>query len=71
MIDYILAIYMNNEPQYIGTFINCHDAEAYVRTCYPEYDSICQHRDYIHLPVDLKEKFFVPYPNGTWETVTH
>ena len=71
MLDYILAIYLNGAPQYIGTFTSCDDAEAYVRTYYPEHDSLCQHRDYIYLPLDLQEKFFVPYPNGTWESVTH
>ena len=71
MLDYILAIYLNGTPQYIGTFQDCYDAEEYVRSYYPGHDSICQHRDYIYLPLNLKEKFFVPRPNGTWETVTY
>lgn len=71
MLDYILAIYLNGTPQYIGTFQDCYDAEEYVRSYYPEHDSICQHRDYIYLPLNLQEKFFVPQPNGTWETVTY
>ena len=71
MLDYILAIYLNGTPQYIGTFQDCYDAEEYVRSYYPENDSICQHRNYIYLPLNLQERFFVPLPNGTWETVTY
>lgn len=68
MLDYILAVYLNSEPEYVGTFIDCHDAEKYVRMHYPNHNSICQYREYIVLPADLKEKFYVPYPahNGTY-----
>lgn len=71
MFDYILVIYLNSTPHYVGTFPNCHQAEHYVRAIYPLYDSACQHRNYIYLPKKLKEKFFIEYPNNKFVSIEH
>lgn len=60
MLDYILVIYLKtHEPHYVGTFESCDYAERYVREYYPTFDSGCQHRDYIYLPKDLREKHII------------
>lgn len=60
MLDYILIIYLKgHEPHYVGTFENCNYAEQYVREYYPEFDSGCQHRKYIYLPKNLREKYIL------------
>jgi hypothetical protein len=70
MLDYILVIYLNLEPQYIGTFQDCHTAHEFVIDRYPEFDSGCLHRNYINLPLDLEEKYYIISPQGKivkWE----
>jgi hypothetical protein len=60
MIDYILVIYLQaHDPHYVGTFENCDDAEKYARHYYTQFDSGCQHRDYIYLPKDLREEYII------------
>lgn len=66
MIDYILVIYLSTTPQYIGTFQDCFAAERYVRQVYPEYNSSCLYRDYINIPKDLQEHFFIEQPDGSF-----
>jgi hypothetical protein len=69
MLAYILVIYMGATPNYIGTFQDCFTAERYVRQVYPEYNSSCLHRNYINLPKDLQEHFFIEQPDGKFVTL--
>jgi len=59
MLNYILVIYLNLEPQYIGTFQDCQTAHEFVTERYAEFDSGCLHRDYINLPLNLQESFYM------------
>ncbi|MGA1048919.1 MAG: hypothetical protein ACO3UU_13000 [Minisyncoccia bacterium] len=57
--EFVFVVIVQGEPHYVGTFENCDYAEQYVREYYPTFDSGCQHRDYIYLPKDLREKHII------------
>jgi len=69
MLEYILVIYLNSNPEYIGTFQDCFSAERYVRQVYPTYNSSCLHKEYIYLPEDLQEHFFIEQPDGSFKVL--
>jgi hypothetical protein len=69
MLAYILVIYLGSTPNYIGTFQDCFSAERYVRQVYPTYNSSCLYKDYIVLPKDLQEHFFIEQPDGSFEVL--
>lgn len=57
MLEYVLVIYIQKQPEYVGHFSSCAAANSYVEKHYPnaEYTS-CLHEDYIHLPEGLVKK---------------
>jgi len=59
LLEFILVMYLETEKVYIGTFESCNHAERYIRENLPprKVDYGCLHRNFIHLPKDLKEKY--------------
>lgn len=57
MFEYVLVVYFNKQPEYIGHFTSCALASQYVEEHYPkaEYTS-CLYEDYINLPLGLIKK---------------
>lgn len=64
MLEYVLVLYLNDEPNYIGNFKSCAHANRYIQNCYfstvmpSDYYVSCQHQDYLFLP----EGFVASYP---------
>jgi hypothetical protein len=66
MLEYVLVLYINDQPNYIGNFETCAHANNYIHECYlksvmpTDYYVSCQHQDYLFLP----EGFVANYPEG-------
>lgn len=58
MFEYCLIVYLTmEEPKYIGSFLSCAHANAYVAEYYHDAPyTVCLHEDYIVLPSNFVRK---------------
>jgi len=66
MFEYVLVLYIQDKPNYVGNFETCAHANNYIQECYfktvmpSDYYVSCQHQDYLFLP----EGFQPIHPEG-------
>ena len=60
MLEYVIVLYLQDQPNYIGNFESCAHGHRYIQQCYfnvvvpSDYYVACQHQDYLFLPAEFQ-----------------